>query len=467
MNEKKHLPANPDDACDASGTDSAEPSMIYDSVGKKFWWRNRRGEWVGRDKAAAQLKLKKAETLSAAATSSEKLSPLDDRLLDIMETDCVDYVGRLAGWKQGFYDQGMRFLCTHSPALPVPEAGDWPTLKRIFAAVLGGVDLPEGDDSIVIDQSDFFFAWWRHGLESLRDSRPTSGLAMCLAGDAGSGKTLLKELVKTSFGGREVYAYAHFIGRDNFNGEMIEAELLTIDDETADTSMKARLHFGAEIKKVVANSAMRFRGMMREATTLTTFKRLFICVNREPDRLMVVPPLDDDIKGKLSLLLAYNSNLFNRIERNSTEEKKDLGECLEKELPHFMYWLLNEFEPGEELHGRFGCRELHHPELLKELFTLSPEQTLLQQIDRTLVGYFECAVNDYWEGSAQALLNLLSAEDSPLSSKEVKLLPQETWVGRRLKKLAEHDPGRIIFKKTSGGNLWRIYPPLEVEVMEP
>jgi len=247
---------------------------------------------------------------------------------------------------------------------------------------------------------------------------------------------------------------------------MIEAEILTVDDETADTSMKARLHFGAEIKKVVANSAMRFRGMMREAVTLTTFKRLIICVNREPDRLMVLPPMDDDIRGKMSLLLAYNSNHFNRIEKNSMDEKQALGECLEKELPCFLHWLLNDFEPGEELQGRFGAREFHHPELLKELFTLSPEQAIMQQIDRALADHFSCAINDYWEGSAQALLNILSAETSPLSLREIKKLPPENWLGRRLGKLAEHDPSRFVFKKKAAGNVWRIYPPSEVEALE-
>jgi len=245
------------------------------------------------------------------------------------------------------------------------------------------------------------------------------------------------------------------IGRDNFNAEMLEAELWTVDDETADTSMRARVEFGAEIKKAVANSAMRFRGMLREAVTLTTFKRLFICVNREPDRLMVLPPMDDDIKGKVALLMAYNSTMFDGAANHNPAEKKAFWKQLNDELPHFLHWLLYEWEePQFDLQVRFGSPAYHHPEIGQELFTLSPEQVLMEQIDRTLADYFK--LNSTWCGSAAALRNLLVAEDSPLSSSEVKKIPAPNWVGKRLTKLAAHAPQRLEKKKVNGLIEWRI-----------
>ncbi len=359
------LPKDDPDAVSGDGLDTAEKSIYFDKGSKKFWFQGLHGEWIGYDKQFAQLYLKQFKALSGAASKEHKISDMERELLRVAMEDYVSYAGPLAGWKKGFYNTGGdRILVTRSPSMIEPVEGEWPVLNSIFEAVLGGKDAPEDNEhAALIDQRPFFFAWWKFGLQCLRECYPDRGLAMVLAGEAGSGKTLVKQLVNQSFGGREVYPYSFMIGRDNFNAEMLEAELWTVDDETADTSIQARTKFGAEIKKITANSAMRFRGMMREAVTLNTFKRLFICVNREPDRLMVLPPMDDDVRGKICMLLAYNSKLFAGIEQNSPEQKRILSETIERELPHFLHWLLFTFAPGDELNGRFGSREFHHPEL--------------------------------------------------------------------------------------------------------
>jgi len=445
---------NPDDVSDGEArADTGAAKIYFDQGAKRFWWMSAHSEWVPRDATTAKIFLK-ADQFSGGAKKDELLSELDKELLRIANEDYVSYAGPLAGWEAGFYaEAGNRFLVTRSPQMIEPVEGEFPTLKRFLDCLLAGDEVDDPSVS-VIDQRDFFFSWWKYGLCCLRERFQDNGLAMVLAGDAGCGKTLIKEMVRLSFGGREVYPYAFMIGRDNFNAEMLEAELWTVDDETADTSILARVKFGAEIKKVTANSAMRFRGMMREAVTLSTFKRLFICVNREPERLMVLPPMDDDIKGKVSMLLAYNSQMFVDVEKHSTLEKKAFWKTLQAELPHFLHWLLFEFEPTADMNGRFGSREFHHPELAAEMFTLSPEQVLLDQIDRVLADFF--ALNCEWRGSVVALRTLLVADDSPLSSSEVKKIPAPNWLGKRIKKLAERDPVRFVLKKVNGAPEWRI-----------
>jgi len=455
MSEKTVIP---DDALETSA-DTAAPVIFFDQGAKKFWWRSERNEWVGRDKEMAKAFLK-SRGFAGGADKDEKISALDRELLRISNEDYVSYAGPLAGWKEGFYTEGgQRFLVTRSPALIEPAAGEWPTLKRMFACLLAGAETPESEEAAIIDQRPFFFAWWRFGLQCLRGCYPERGLCMVLAGDAGGGKTLLKEMVRLSFGGREVYPYSYMIGRDNFNAEMLEAETWTIDDETADTKMPARVEFGAEIKKAVANSAMRFRGMMREAVTLTTFKRLVICVNREPDRLMVLPPMDDDIKGKMALLMAYNSRMFEAVAVHSTPERQAFWATLNAELPHFLHWLLFEFQPDEDLNARFGSPAYHHPEIARELFTLSPEMILMDQLDRVLASYFSNPINSMWEGTAAELRNLMTAEDSPLSHSEIKNIPPPNWLGKNIRKLSDRFPGRYVAHRTGTQNLWRLYPP--------
>ena len=85
------------------------------------------------------------------------------------------------------------------------------------------------------------------------------------------------------------------IGEDNFNRTLSESPLWTVDDAAASTKGEDRGELGAQIKQIVANSALSFRGMHQEAVTLNPFRRLFFCLNIEPDRLLVLPPMDDDI----------------------------------------------------------------------------------------------------------------------------------------------------------------------------
>jgi len=453
---------NPDDvSANDARIDTAMPSVIFDQGARRYWWLSARDEWVPRDVNMARSFLK-ASGLSGAANKDEKQSEVDAELLRISNLDYVSYAGPLAGWNAGLYnEQGQRFLVTRSPRLIEPTPGEFPVIDRMLAAILAGAEAPESEDAAIIDQRPYFFAWWKFALQCLRECYPERGLCMVLAGDAGCGKTLLKELVRLSFGGREVYPYSFMTGQDNFNAEMLGSELWTVDDETADTSMKARVAFGAQIKKITANSATRFRGMLREAVTLTTFKRLFICVNREPDRLVVLPPIDDDISGKLALMMAYNSQMFVEVEHHSTTEKKAFWATLNGELPHFLHWLLFEFEAGEEMNARLGSPAYHHPDIGRELFTLSPEMVLLEQLDRVFSDYFSSPINDFWRGSAAALRNMMVASDSPLSSSEVKKIPASNWLGKNISKLSIRFPDRFIHHRSGRGCEWSIYRPDE------
>jgi len=446
---------NPDDICGPGGIDTAAESLLYDQGGRLYWWQNEAGEWVGRNEQHC-IRMLKRIGLYGAATKEEKLSAIESRLSDVSENRFVTYAGPLAGWAKGFYNQdGNRFLVTKSPAPVIPEKGEFPTLDRLFDVLFTGSEDHEGPAPT--DQRQFFFAWWRYAFQCLRECYPERGLCMVLAGDAGCGKTLAKEMVRMSFGGREIMPYAYMIGRDNFNAEMLSHELWTVDDEQADTSMLARIKFGAEIKKATANSAMRFRGMMREAITLTTFRRLFVCVNREPDRLMVLPPLDDDISGKMCILRCYNSEMMQAATSHDTTERKAFWDTLQKELPHFLYWLMNDWEMPKELHGRFGSKQYHHPDIVAELFTLSAEQVLLEQINRGLADHFKLSAE--WIGSAPALRNILAEDNSPLSRSEIKNLPAPNWLGKKLRKLEEIQPDRFSGKRRAAGTQWTIFPP--------
>jgi len=305
------------------------------------------------------------------------------------------------------------------------------------------------------DQLPYILGWWKHALQCLLENRfDHRGLCLVLAGDAGCGKSLLKDLISISLGGRECKPYRFMTGQENFNGGFVGSELWVIDDEQAQVDHKSRSELGANIKKTVADRNYRIRGMLRDDVVLSMFRRLLICVNREPERLMVLPQLDDDIADKISVLLAHKHPMPMPL-RNDAE--RDLfWKTLTAELPQFLWWLLNVYEDPAELKDsvRFGIKHFHHPDLCSDLFQMSRERALWEQIMRVL-DLENSALVWKWCGGTTELRNLMTdADSSPLSKREINDLPAPQWFGKSLKKIAQEFPKQCIQKKIKGSNKW-------------
>jgi hypothetical protein len=416
--------------------------------GDSFFVQNSSGDWIDIRKSEFESYLMKNpyHVFQGFKEEGQQMSPLEHEVLQTVLEARVSYAGPLAGWKRGV----QRFedtvaLVTRSPVLITPQEGTW----QILFDFLGGL---VGHDKI---QLQHFLYWMKHTLEALYEGRPRQGLALVLAGEAGCGKTLLKEFIRHAFGGREVYPYAYMLGRDNFNRELTEAPLWVVDDEAADTATQARIKFGAEIKKVVANSSMRCRGMHRDGLTLNPLRRLCICVNVEPDRLMVLPPIDDDIADKL-LILKCNAPSPWPMPMGTHEEKGAFFQAVLKELPAFIHDMLNIEIPGE-YQGRFGVRHYHHPEVVESLLQISPEMHLADQIERVLFRSQSLAGGSSWTGSVGDLKHLMLSDTSPLMAYEKNKLAQaDMWIGRRLSKLSGKYPAKYTKARHNTGVEWTI-----------
>lgn len=376
------------------------------------------------------------------------LSEVDEEKLNTELHHRVQYAGPLAGWKKGIvHFDDSRALITKSPTLINPKEGDCETILAYMAGLFSS------DKA----QIQHVFWWIKDTLDALYAGRPRQGMALILAGEAGCGKTLFKEFLKVMFGGGEVYPYAYMMGKDNFNEELTQAPLWVVDDEAADTTLSARIKFGAEIKKVVANSAMRCRGMHQSAITLNPLRRLVICVNVEPDRLLVLPPIDDDIADKLLITKCVQPCPW-PMPMSTHEEKSAFFQKLVDELPAFIHWLHVEQEHiPPEYRGRFGVRHYHNPEISESLLEISPEMQLAEQIDRVLFGR-QSLTRTTWTGSCNELVKAMKADDSPLASWERAKIPAAAWIGRRVAKLAARFPQRYELSRNNSNNTWNIKP---------
>lgn len=417
----------------------------YSSGPTTFWVENADGDWVelGQTGFKEFLLGNRFRPLRGFKMEGEAQSPLDAEIVETMVNHRLDYVGPLAGWRKGFQQiDRTKVLVSVDPRLMAPAEGTWQLLFDFLSGLLG-------HDA---RQLETFLYWLKHGLEAIYEGRPRNGMALVLAGEAGCGKTLLKEFIRIMFGGGEVYPYSFMIGRDMFNSELVECPLWVVDDEAADTSLASRLKFGAEVKKVVAASAMKCRGIHRDGITLNSMKRLVVCVNNEPDNLLVLPPINDDIADKMLICKCVAPAPWPMP--MSTEEEKDaFFQSIVGELPAFIHHLLQIEIPGE-YRGRFGVRHYHHPEVVESLLAISPEMQMAEQIEREL---FKSPMDGVtWKGSPSDLYRRMVGQDSALTLREKDKFPQAAWLGRRLAKLSARFPGRYELQRGHASNAWII-----------
>jgi hypothetical protein len=432
----------------------------YDQSAKVYWVRMsdaEDAEWVSLSEKHFALHIQ-VHGVQDRVNPLTSMNLIDEEILRTTMQRRVSYAGALAGWKRGVVKfNGTRALITRSPDMIKPVDGDTPILDAVMSTVLCGQE----EDGTVIDQRESFFAWWKHALASLYDGRPRNGLAMAIAGEKNCGKTLVKNIVKMSFGGAEALPYRWMIGEDNFNRTLSESPLWTVDDAAASTKGEDRGELGAQIKQIVANSALSFRGMHQEAVTLNPFRRLFFCLNIEPDRLLVLPPMDDDIDDKIMLLKAYKGKL--PMPTRTPAEQDAFWGAMMAELPAWIGRLLSA-SFGEHEEGRFGVRPYHHPHIMQELSNVGAEMSVLDWIDRAAKskddfwqpGISDTGMHPFWEGTATDLRIALMDDGSVLKQHERKEVPKGAYLGVRLSKLAKLQPERFLHRRTARKNFWMI-----------
>lgn len=199
--------------------------------------------------------------------------------------------------------------------------------------------------------------------------------------------------------------------------------------------------------------------MQRDGVNLVFFKRLLICVNREPERLIVLPQLDDDIAGKMSIFLCHTAPM--PMPAGNRKDKALFWETMMEELPGLIYWLLNTYEPPPELveNVRFGAREFHHPDLCRDLFEMSREHTLLNQLNKVLFSCKDLDVTgpDWFRSlTASQMRDALIDENAPLSKGEKNHIPLPSFFGKCLTKIEREQPDRIRSRKSGGKKTWVI-----------
>lgn len=398
--------------------------------------------------------------IQTTVSEGASYSPADMFLTDIQDNRRVDYLGALAGHKVGLYEHssGSKFLINSEAKLIEPREGSSPLLDQIIKG-LTGKNTPF--DNRGLQQWHVLNAWIRRSYLAIRDSNiSTAQQALVLAGAKGAGKSLCAEIIKRLLGGRGADAHRYMLKNNDFNSDLCEKEILLLDDKSSCSKISERRRLASQLKThTVATGDISLHGKGRDAVSVSLLWRIIICVNDNAEALTVLPPLDEDVADKMILLKAHTFE----IPWDTTEdgEREKFMSALTAEMPHYLHWLLNDYEMPEEFKdSRYGVASYHHPEIAEKLNRQSPEYHLLEMIDKVLWKNEPFKpTTEKWHGTASELKELLMNDFKVKSSASRILEPWEDSTGTYLGRLASKKPNRVVNARTSAKRGWIIYPP--------
>jgi hypothetical protein len=412
------------------------PEVYYDSnrLGT-YWVKGKQGVWLPNHAGDVSRRLKQAG-LATKPTSNQRVSEVDERLIEIQDTKEVRWVAPLAGYNSGVYEiHGRRILVQDSPVLITPTVGEFPMIEKLLDNML-----PDG-------QRLWLDGWLKVAVESLYSSRHRVGQALVLAGPRDSGKSLVQTLITQALGGRAGDPYRYMIGATQFNNDLFGAEHLMIEDKNSSTKIGDRLAFGARIKEIAANINQSAHAKGRQALTLTPFWRLTISLNSETENLLILPPLNDHIIDKLMILKVEKHPM--PMPTRSLGERELFWRTLTEELPHYLFYLVKEAEiPKEYVSERYGITHYQHPDIVQALHELTPEHQLLELI--------YAAKLHNWQGSSKELQQILT-NHAGVGSEARRLLEWHGACSTFLGRLRDKMPDRVRARHTKQGNIWTLH----------
>jgi VirE N-terminal domain len=379
-----------------------------------------------------------AQHLRASGVEKHEVSAL---LCRLRLENFVSYIGPVAGHPAGIYtapDSGQPFLVTSGPRIIEGREGKFPFIADFLADLLG-----KGE------QAEAVMAWLRQARRNVIEQQRRPLPAAILVGSKNCGKTLFIEITRQILGGRSASAFAALSGNTDFNGDIIGAELLVIDDEIASRDHRARTALAQGIKKYLFASHVRAHSKFREAVNMRPVHAVAIAVNDEPEHLQVLPAIDDSVADKISLFAC------NRARLDGLDDREEIGRRIAAELPAFVHHLDSTEHPDYLRNQRTGAAAWQSREVLERLQSISPEEHLRELMTQCSALTTHIELHGYWVGTAAEMEQLLRSDQVTQHSAR-SLLSWNSACGAYLAKLMT--AGRCEITKTvvRGNPRWRI-----------
>ena len=231
-----------------------------------------------------------------------------------------------------------------------------------------------------------------------------------------------------------------------------------LEDEAESIDIRSRRHFAANIKTILTGRDQNCHAKNREALTLQPIWRMTLTLNDDPERLLVLPPFDTDIRDKIIALKV--NRVAMPMPTGTIEADAAFWDRLISELPAFLHFIDNYQVPVGLQDSRYGIAAYQHPEIVEKIQETTPETKLLELIDAEL--WRGQIKPEAWEGTSGKLEKALTRDNSQISYEARRLLSWNqatgTYLGRLRDSSAEQVQGRVQSRKVNGKTVWTIEP---------
>ena len=325
-------------------------------------------------------------------------------------------------------------------------------LCPLIDAILNGL-FRDKEPAHGVTQKAIIIGWLASAVLSLYGKQPRPGQAIAFAGPPGCGKSVMQNKIITPLlGGRSAKAALFMQGRTHFNADLFQCEHLMLEDESSDTDIRSRLNLSSNLKQIAVNEVQSCHGKGKQIVPLKPWWRLSISLNDDPERLLILPPLNNDVADKIIILRA--SAFVWPMPTSTGEQWAEMMEAVAAEMPAFLNYLLGYSPMPEHQSDRYGVKEWHHPDLVAELADLAPEAAFAE----LLAQYLKDSPAPAWRGTAHELRTaLFEHESTQRDARDLLKWPGAagSYLGRLAKK--GHRLITVDYHRTGEAREWEVH----------
>ncbi len=388
--------------------------------GTKYFAKDGPGSWRAFSKEDIREHLVISRGLNGARERGQP-SQADMALEYIRHWQAIDGAAPFAFRPFGVFSVGgPKFLNTHTRRVVAPAdnsavwgpAGNFPWLS----AFLDHLFDPK-------DQLEFFLSWLARFYRSAYELDLQRGQSVFIIGPPGTGKTLLNQNILAKLMGGSAEAQSYLLGETNFNSQLFEVALWTVDDSKSTTSNNAHAMFSSMVKKLAANQTFEYHAKFRVPCTVEWLGRVVVTANNDEESLRIIPDLGISNRDK-TMLFKTTADVF------QFPAAPEIERILKRELPYFARFLLD-YQIPEQCVGtaRYGVKEYHEPTLLREAAHSSATNAFWELLSDWHTEWFKNHPKEsHWKGTTFQLARLLMADEATRSAAKVN----GDIVGRKL-----------------------------------
>jgi len=421
--------------------------IYYD--GQRYFYKDMAGRWQDSVQDHVRRYLSVEHRLSTRATKTEP-SEVDSALNYISMHNRISCAQSFAFYPKGIFNyQGETVLNLHSRDVvkhtdTIPAWGSEGKFPRLSYFLDNAFTSPE--------QLHYLLARWKKLYRGCLTRKPEQGQGVIFCGPPGKGKTfLLRALIGYSVGGF-AEAGAYLTRADGFNSELFHVAVWVVDDGTSLSSDNIHRIFSESVKKGIANPEHRLNEKFRKASMVRWEHLIGITCNDDPESLRGIPNIDLSSKEKL---------LIFRMNPNSPfvfEEKNVMSEIVEREMPHFLAWLLQYNPPDYVVKGaepRWGINNYCEPSLARAANQSAPVNGFFELLTKWLREHYFEANGDasFWEGTSTDLRVAMSTD---FVFAELLRPFQANHIGRFLAQIQSKSLLKITITDSEHERIWRI-----------